>query len=54
MRVWKLTEIGNSIGCTLPKDELEEAGVIDENGELLTSHVRIIEQGDGWSIEPLR
>ncbi|WP_083858617.1 hypothetical protein [Natrialba chahannaoensis] len=45
----------NSLGVTLPKDDLRIDGVLDENGELRDEHyvhIRHLEEGE-WKIELL-
>ena len=44
----KLSENGNSVMVTLPKDELRDLGIVDDNGELIEELWACVEhEGDG-------
>lgn len=44
----KLTENGDSTSVTLPKEELEELGIVDDEGELVEDvWARVDHEGDG-------
>jgi hypothetical protein len=56
MEIRKLRKMGDadrpSAGITLPKEDLQEDGVVDERGEIADEYVKIEREGDGkWSVE---
>lgn len=53
--VRKIAQIGaDSNGVTLPKEQLREEGVLDEDDELVKKFARVEKTGSGeWSVELL-
>ena len=54
MEIRKLSSTGEgSYGVTLPKDDLRDRGLIDDNEDTLEEdqYLRIVPDEDGWSIE---
>lgn len=44
---------GDSGGVVLPKSDLRELGVVDEEGEWVDQYVSIESDDDGWRVRPV-
>lgn len=51
----KLSQTNESVRVTLPKDDLADKGVVDEDGNLAGDHwAKIDDDGDGFTVRFIR